>query len=134
MAATTTSNAPTAADGELLLGLYRRMRLGRRFEEAVQSLFLKGEVHGTSHLYNGQEASATGVGSTLVPGDRVAGTYRGHGHALAIGTSPQGLLDELLGRSTGVCGGRAGSINVIDLEHGLGLTVTAQVNETEEQL
>ena len=49
----------------------------------------------------------------------MAGTYRGHGHALAIGTSPQGLLDELLGRSTGVCGGRAGSMNVIDLEHGL---------------
>ena len=49
----------------------------------------------------------------------MAGTYRGHGHALALGTSPQGLLDELLGRSTGVCGGRAGSMNVIDLEHGL---------------
>ena len=86
MAATTTAAAPTAADGELLLGLYRRMRLIRRFEEAVQELFLKGEVHGTTHLYNGEEASATGVGSALVPGDRVAGTYRGHGHALAIGT------------------------------------------------
>jgi TPP-dependent pyruvate/acetoin dehydrogenase alpha subunit len=119
MAATTTVAAPTAADGELMLGLYRRMRLIRRFEEAVHSLFLKGEVHGTTHLYNGEEASATGVGSTLVPGDKVAGTYRGHGHALSIGTSPQGLLDELLGRSTGVCGGRAGSMNVIDLEHGL---------------
>jgi acetoin:2,6-dichlorophenolindophenol oxidoreductase subunit alpha len=118
-AATTAAAAPTAADGELMLGLYRRMRLIRRFEEAVQSLFLKGEVHGTTHLYNGEEASATGVGSALVPGDRVAGTYRGHGHALSIGTSPQGLLDELLGRSTGVCGGRAGSMNVIDLEHGL---------------
>src|SRR3954464_6152837 len=106
-AATIASAAPTPADRELMLALYRRMRLIRRFEEAVHSLFLKGEVHGTTHLYNGEEASATGVGSTLVPGDKVAGTYRGHGHALAIGTSPQGLLDELLGRSTGVCGGRA---------------------------
>ena len=49
----------------------------------------------------------------------MAGTYRGHGHALALGVEPQGLLDELLGRATGVCGGRAGSMNVIDLEHGL---------------
>jgi TPP-dependent pyruvate/acetoin dehydrogenase alpha subunit len=117
--ATAAPSAPTAADGDLMLSLYRRMRLIRRFEEAVHSLFLKGEVHGTTHLYNGEEASATGVGSVLTADDRVAGTYRGHGHALSIGTSPQGLLDELLGRSTGVCGGRAGSMNVIDLEHGL---------------
>jgi TPP-dependent pyruvate/acetoin dehydrogenase alpha subunit len=49
----------------------------------------------------------------------VAATYRGHGHALSIGVDPQSLLDEMLGRATGVCGGRAGSMNVIDLEHGL---------------
>ncbi len=118
-AATATAAAPTAADSELMLSLYRSMRLIRRFEEAVHSLFLKGEVHGTTHLYNGEEASATGVASALGKADRVAGTYRGHGHALSLGTSPQGLLDELLGRASGVCGGRAGSMNVIDLEHGL---------------
>jgi len=99
--------------------LYRRMLLIRRFEDTVQDLFLKGEVHGTTHLYSGQEAVATGVCSVLEQQDRVAGTYRGHGHALALGVSPQGLLDELLGRATGVCGGRAGSMNVIDLEHRL---------------
>ena len=55
----------------------------------------------------------------LAEGDRVAGTYRGHGHALAAGVDPQALLDEMLGRATGVCGGRAGSMNVIDLEHGV---------------
>ena len=118
-AATAGASAPTAADSELMLSLYRRMRLIRRFEEAVQALFLKGEVHGTTHLYNGEEASATGVGSTLGKGDKTAGTYRGHGHCLAVGTAPQGLLDELLGRATGVCGGRAGSMNVIDHEHGV---------------
>jgi TPP-dependent pyruvate/acetoin dehydrogenase alpha subunit len=99
--------------------LYRRMRLIRRFEDSVQSLFLKGEVHGTTHLYSGQEASAVGVCSVLGPRDRVAGTYRGHGHALALGLDEQALMDELLGRRTGVCGGRAGSMNVIDLEGGL---------------
>jgi TPP-dependent pyruvate/acetoin dehydrogenase alpha subunit len=98
---------------------YEQMLLIRRFEDAVQSLFQKGEVHGTTHLYSGQEAGAIGVCSALRDGDRVAGTYRGHGHAIAMGVDPQALMDELLGRSTGVCGGRAGSMNVVDLEHGL---------------
>ena len=101
------------------LELYRTMRLIRRFEETVQSLFLRGEVHGTTHLYIGQEAVATGVGAVLGAQDRVAATYRGHGHALSIGVDPQALLDEMLGRRSGVCGGRAGSMNVVDLEHRL---------------
>jgi TPP-dependent pyruvate/acetoin dehydrogenase alpha subunit len=99
--------------------LYRRMRLIRRFEDTVQLLFTRGEVHGTTHLYSGQEAGAVGVCDVLGAADRVAGTYRGHGHALALGVEPQALLDELLGRATGVCGGRAGSMNVIDLAHRL---------------
>ena len=111
--------APSAADLELGLELYRRMRLIRRFEDTIQSLFQKGEVHGTTHLYSGEEAVAVGVASVLGDADRVAGTYRGHGHALALGVDPQALLDEMLGRATGVCGGRSGSMNVIDLEHRL---------------
>jgi TPP-dependent pyruvate/acetoin dehydrogenase alpha subunit len=99
--------------------LYRRMRLIRRFEDTVQLLFTRGEIHGTTHLYSGQEAGAVGVCDVLGAADRVAGTYRGHGHALALGVDPQALLDELLGRATGVCGGRAGSMNVIDLAHRL---------------
>jgi TPP-dependent pyruvate/acetoin dehydrogenase alpha subunit len=110
---------PTDLDAEQGLALYRRMLLIRRFEDTVQSLFMRGEVHGTTHLYSGQEAVAAGVASVLGPHDRVAGTYRGHGHALALGVEPQGLLDELLGRETGVCRGRAGSMNVVDLEHRL---------------
>lgn len=106
-------------DRDAALSLYRTMRLIRRFEETVQSLFLRGEVHGTTHLYLGQEAVATGVASVLRESDRVAATYRGHGHALSLGVDPQALLDEMLGRSTGVCGGRAGSMNVVDLAHGL---------------
>jgi TPP-dependent pyruvate/acetoin dehydrogenase alpha subunit len=101
------------------VSLYEMMLLIRRFEDAVQLLFQKGDVHGTTHLYSGQEAGAVGVCSELREGDRVAGTYRGHGHAIAIGVQPQALMDELLGRETGICGGRAGSMNVIDLNHGL---------------
>jgi TPP-dependent pyruvate/acetoin dehydrogenase alpha subunit len=121
MAMKTTNGQQRAADldAETLLELYGRMRLIRGFEDAVQSLFTKGEVHGTTHLYSGQEAGAVGVCGVLESTDRVAGTYRGHGHALAMGVAPAALMAELLGRQTGVCGGRAGSMNVVDLEHGL---------------
>ncbi|MBS1844722.1 MAG: thiamine pyrophosphate-dependent dehydrogenase E1 component subunit alpha [Actinobacteria bacterium] len=96
--------------------LYRRMRLIRTFEDTVQSQFQKGNVHGTTHLYSGQEASGVGVCSMLRDGDKVAGTYRGHGHSIALGVDPQKLMDEMLGRETGACGGRAGSMNVVDVE------------------
>ena len=99
-------------DLDLYSEIYRRMLLIRGFEDLVQSLFLAGEVYGTTHLYSGQEAIATGVASVLEERDRVAATYRGHGHALAIGVDPQKLLDEMLGRATGINGGRAGSMNV----------------------
>lgn len=99
-------------DLELYTRIYRQMLLIRGFEDLVQSLFLAGEVYGTTHLYSGQEAIATGVASVLEDRDRVAATYRGHGHALAVGVDPQKLLDEMLGRSTGINGGRAGSMNV----------------------
>jgi TPP-dependent pyruvate/acetoin dehydrogenase alpha subunit len=99
-------------DLDLYTGIYRRMLLIRGFEDLVQSLFLAGEVYGTTHLYSGQEAIATGVASVLEKRDRVAATYRGHGHALALGVDAQELLDEMLGRESGVNGGRAGSMNV----------------------
>jgi len=99
-------------DLNLYTGIYRQMLLIRGFEELVQSLFLKGEVYGTTHLYSGQEAIATGVASLLEERDRVAATYRGHGHALALGVDPQKLLDEMLGRASGINAGRAGSMNV----------------------
>jgi TPP-dependent pyruvate/acetoin dehydrogenase alpha subunit len=99
--------------------LYRRMLLIRRFEELVQSLFLRGEVYGTTHLCSGQEAVSVGFASALGDGDRVACTYRGHGHLLARGLAPEALLAELLGRRTGVNGGRAGSMNMVDLDHGV---------------
>jgi TPP-dependent pyruvate/acetoin dehydrogenase alpha subunit len=102
MAELETASPRTADENELYLGLYRRMVLIRGFEDTVQSLFLKGHIHGTTHLCSGQEATEVGVTSLLRDGDRVAGTYRGHGHALGLGLEPQKLLDELLGRATGV--------------------------------
>ena len=104
--------AEPALDIDLYLDLYRRMLLIRGFEDLVQSLFLRGEVYGTTHLYSGQEAVAVGFASVLEERDRAAATYRGHGHALALGVDPQALLDEMLGRATGINGGLAGSMNV----------------------
>jgi TPP-dependent pyruvate/acetoin dehydrogenase alpha subunit len=98
---------------------YGRMLLIRLFEEEMQRLFLRGEVHGTTHLAAGQEAIPVGVCQALRPDDYVAGTYRGHGHALAKGTDPEGMAAEMLGRASGTCGGRSGSMNEIDRTRGL---------------
>jgi TPP-dependent pyruvate/acetoin dehydrogenase alpha subunit len=98
---------------------YGRMLLIRLFEQEMHRLFLQGKVHGTTHLAAGQEAIPVGVCQALRPDDYVAGTYRGHGHALAKGTSAEGMAAEMLGRATGTCGGRSGSMNVIDRAHGL---------------
>jgi 2-oxoisovalerate dehydrogenase E1 component len=114
--------AKRAADGEKArryLDGFARMLLIREFEQQIQRLFLSGEVHGTTHLSAGQEAVPVGVCMALEPDDQVSGTYRGHGHALAKGTDPERLAAEMLGRASGVCGGRAGSMNVVDLQHGL---------------
>jgi TPP-dependent pyruvate/acetoin dehydrogenase alpha subunit len=103
-------------EAERFLELYRRMRLIRRFEDEVQSLSTQGLVHGTARPCSGREAGLVGVCDALGEADRVAGTDLGH--ALALGVDPPALLAELLGRATGVCGGRAG-LNVVDLEHRL---------------
>jgi TPP-dependent pyruvate/acetoin dehydrogenase alpha subunit len=115
-----TTSGPGAQDAPAAyLAPYGRMLTIRLFEREMHRLFLEGHVHGTTHLSSGQEAVPVGVCWALEPDDYVAGTYRGHGHALAKGTEPESLAAEMLGRATGVCGGRAGSMNVIDLEHGL---------------
>jgi acetoin:2,6-dichlorophenolindophenol oxidoreductase subunit alpha len=117
--ATETSATGLSADTAGLSELYGSMLRIRLFEDAVYRLFLANEVEGTTHLYQGQEAIAVGVCSVLEPRDAVAATYRGHGAALARGTDATALMAELLGRETGTNGGRGGSMNIIDVEHGL---------------
>jgi acetoin:2,6-dichlorophenolindophenol oxidoreductase subunit alpha len=68
------ASAPVLEDLELYTRIYRQMLLIRGFEDLVQALFLKSEVHGTTHLYSGQEAVATGVASLLEGRERVAAT------------------------------------------------------------
>lgn len=112
------SSTWSAEEREEYVDRLRSMLLIRKFEERIQALFLRGEVYGTTHLCNGQEAVPVGVAGTLIPGDRVAGSYRGHGQILALGIDPQALLNEMLGRATGINGGRAGSMNITAMQHG----------------
>lgn len=89
--------------------LHRQMLRIRRFEETVLEAFPRGLIHGTTHTYIGQEADAVGVLAHREEGDVVVSNHRCHGHFLAYGGPMRALAAELMGRATGVCGGRGGS-------------------------
>jgi len=89
--------------------LYQSLYRIRCFEEMVLDNFHKGVFFGTTHTYLGQEANAVGVLSHLQAGDVVFSNHRCHGHFLAYGGDPHALFAELMGKTTGVCGGRGGS-------------------------
>lgn len=89
--------------------IYRHLYRIRRFEETVLANFPKGIFYGTTHTYLGQEANAVGVLSHIQDGDIVFSNHRCHGHYLAYGGDMVSLFAELMGRETGVCGGRGGS-------------------------
>lgn len=89
--------------------LYHTLYTIRRFEQIVLANFSRGVFTGTTHTYLGQEADAVGVLAHLLPGDCVVSNHRCHGHFLAYGGDPRSLFAELMGKATGVCGGRGGS-------------------------
>ncbi|MBX6378108.1 MAG: hypothetical protein IRY95_06105, partial [Clostridia bacterium] len=101
------------------LALYETLFLIRRFEERVARLFAQGAIPGFIHLCLGQEATATGACAALRPDDYVLSTHRGHGHVLAKGADPGRVLAEILGRETGYCRGRGGSMHVAVPELGV---------------
>jgi TPP-dependent pyruvate/acetoin dehydrogenase alpha subunit len=93
-----------------LASLYERMVLIRRFEESLLELFSLGKLAGTTHTYIGQEANAVGVIEHVEPGkDVIVSNHRCHGHYLAFTDDVDGLLGEVMGRESGVCGGKGGS-------------------------
>jgi len=108
-----------AQDVERLLRLYEQMLLIRRVEERLGRLFADGKIPGFVHLSIGQESIPAGVCAALHPGDTVASTHRGHGHALARGMPLDGFFAEIMGRETGICRGRGGSIHVADMNCGM---------------
>ena len=94
------------------------MLLIRAFEDRVSDLYAQGAFKGTTHLCAGQEAVAVGVARAASAGDLMTCTYRGHGHCLAWGMSPEAALAEILGRATGCCRGRGGTMHLTDLQRG----------------
>lgn len=101
-----------ALSTEKMLSLYRQMALIRRFEEHVYFLYLQGEIPGTIHQYQGQEAVAVGICDHLNASDWITSTHRPHGHALAKGVKPREALAELYGKATGCCAGKGGSMHL----------------------
>jgi len=97
---------------------YRTMVRIRLFEEKVQELFMSGQIQGTTHLCQGQEAVSVGAIAAMQPGDVQTNTYRGHGEALALGMAPETAFAELMGRTTGGSGGVGGSMHLIDFSKG----------------
>jgi pyruvate dehydrogenase E1 component alpha subunit len=103
---------------DLLIDMYRRMKLIRTFELAVNDLFLRGLMPGTIHLSHGQEATSVGACLALQAHDFITLTHRGHGQALAKGVSPASLMAELFGKATGCCQGKGGSLHIGDVSLG----------------
>ncbi len=103
-------------DAKLLLRLYREMLLIRRFEERAGQLYGMGLIGGFCHLYIGQEAVITGMMSVATPGDSIIASYRCHGHMLACGMDPKGVMAELTGRAAGYSKGKGGSMHMFSQE------------------
>ena len=117
---TATAKSDTRPDLEFTsaqdLEAYRRMLLIRRFEEKAGQLYGMGYIGGFCHLYIGQEAVVTGMVMAAKSGDQVITTYRDHGHMLAVGMDPKGVMAELTGRAAGYSRGKGGSMHMFSRE------------------
>jgi TPP-dependent pyruvate/acetoin dehydrogenase alpha subunit len=113
----TRARRQTATDQ--LLELYTTMTRIRAFEERVAKHFRAGDVHGFVHVSIGQEAVAAGACAALAPDDLITTTHRGHGHCLAKGADPEGMMAELFGRATGLGRGKGGSMHLADARLGI---------------
>jgi TPP-dependent pyruvate/acetoin dehydrogenase alpha subunit len=106
-------------DREALLGMYEKMMQIRTFEDLAGKNFAAGLVPGFVHLYAGEEAVAVGICSHLTDNDFITSTHRGHGHCIAKGVDIAGMVAELMGKSSGVCKGKGGSMHIADIEKGM---------------
>jgi pyruvate dehydrogenase E1 component alpha subunit len=127
--------------------MLERMHEIRAFEDEIQRMFAQGQVRGTTHLYQGQEAVAVGTCHALRPGDTMTCTYRGHGAVLAMGAPLDRSFAEILGKAAGLCKGKGGSMHLTDVGVGalgsfaivgahlpisVGAALSAQMRDTDE--
>ena len=116
MAVTTEAPAPSK---EQLLEMYRQMWEIRRFDSRALELYREGLMRGTTHPYIGMEAVGVGVCSVLENEDTITSTHRGHGHCIAKGGDIKQMMAELLGKETGYCRGKGGSMHIADVDRGI---------------
>ena len=107
-----------SSDVEDWLHMYEQMVKIREFEEKVNELYTSALMPGLAHLYIGQEAVAVGMCEALRRDDYITSTHRGHGHCLAKGASTDRMFAELLGKATGYCQGKGGSMHIADQDTG----------------
>ena len=103
---------PAHVDLDELIDFYRQMLVIRRFEERAGQLYGMGLIGGFCHLYIGQEAVVVGMQASARPGDALITSYRDHGHMLACGMDPKGVMAELTGRRSGYSKGKGGSMHM----------------------
>jgi pyruvate dehydrogenase E1 component alpha subunit len=101
---------------EVLKQMLQDMHTIRAFEERAEQLYALGKVHGTMHLSIGQEATAVGASNALRDGDYLLNHHRGHGHCLSWGSDVNRMMAEFMGKETGYCRGRGGSMHIADIE------------------
>jgi TPP-dependent pyruvate/acetoin dehydrogenase alpha subunit len=106
-------------DKARLLRMYKQMVTIRQFEERAGREFASGKVPGFVHLYAGEEAVAVGVCTHLNDEDFITSHHRGHGHCIAKGVDVREMVAELLGRETGACRGKGGSMHIADVHKGM---------------
>lgn len=102
---------------EKLKEMLQRMYEIRSFELRAEKLYSLGKVHGTMHLSVGQEATSVGASYGMKKGDYLLNHHRGHGHCMAWGASIDRMMAEFLGRETGYCRGRGGSMHIADVDN-----------------
>jgi pyruvate dehydrogenase E1 component alpha subunit len=105
---------PARIDADLMRRMFATMWLIRRFEERAAEEYMRGRIGGFLHLAIGEEAAVVGTIAALRDDDPVTSTYREHGQALARGSDPKAVMAELFGRRDGLCGGRGGSMHLMD--------------------
>ena len=132
---------------ETKLRIHDIMLTIRKFEERALGLFEENKLRGSVHLSIGQEAVAGVTGAYLRPEDYITSTHRGHGHSIAKGAKPDRAMSELMGKETGYCKGRGGSMHIADVDggnlganaivgggipHAVGAALSAQMRETDQ--
>ena len=114
-----TRKLAVALSPDQLRSMLRTMHMIRQFDLRALDLYREGAMRGSTHPYIGMEAVAVGACAALRPADRITSTHRGHGHCLAKGGDPRLMMAELLGKATGYCKGKGGSMHIADVEAGI---------------